>query len=361
MPERATQRARSRADSRPTGPTSHPGAASRRSVETETVKHCPLCDSTRHRPWARCRDRLHQIVDQEFIYSRCRACGLVFLSVRPTETAAAELYPDQYASYLPQNRASQPARSTRAATSSPVPRVLRKVARRGAKLVESAFPDRLPTELERVYTPPSGHAALVDFGCGRPEFLDQARDRGWYTTMGVDMTPSVLERIEAAGHVAHATADFPEAVADGSIAVIRLNHVLEHLYDPATVLRTTRRKLVPGGVAHVAVPNGRSLSATLFRSYWYNADPRHVVQYAPQHVRSLADRAGFSDVRIVHEVITRDIARSWGYLLEDRGRLDHVGVAALGDDPRLSRLLRYPAWVSAAAGRGDRFHAFLRA
>jgi SAM-dependent methyltransferase len=174
------------------------------------------------------------------------------------------------------------------------------------------------------------------------------------------MSAAVVERVAAAGHRGVLADDFDRDVPDSSVTVVRMNHVLEHLYDPVTVLTAIRRKLEPGGTLHVAVPNGRSIWAALSRSYWYNSDPRHLVQYAPDHLRLLAERAGFADVEIVHEVITRDIARTVGYVRTRRGALGHADVEALASDRRLARVLDYPARLSAAAGRSDRFHAFLR-
>ena len=323
-------------------------------VDVEHVDCCPLCGSVERRRWSSCRDRLHQLDDQEFTYSRCRSCGLVYLSVRPTEHDASLLYPNDYAPYV----ASAGARPADAPP--PVGHRRGRAARAVGKVVDRALPDRLPGVLHAVYTPkPPG--ALVDYGCGGPAFVDGARARGWQTTIGVDMNPGVVARVEAAGHRGVLASDFAAAVADESVAVVRVNHVFEHLYDPVKVLSTIRTKLAPGGTVHLAVPNGKSVWAALFRADWYNSDPRHLVQYAPDHLRLVAERAGFGDVQIVHEVITRDIARSWGYVRERRGSLDHAGVEPLAMDRRLHAILDPPARISASLGRGDRFHALLRA
>ncbi|MFA5882555.1 MAG: class I SAM-dependent methyltransferase [Acidimicrobiia bacterium] len=331
-------------------------------VAVERVSRCPLCGSGDQRRWFASRDRLHRLDQQDFTYSRCRTCRLVYLSVRPTREDSGRLYPDDYAPYLTSAGARElgetaPA-SGRPASAPSQPRP-RRVTRFVGKAVDRVLPNRLPGVLDAVYTPrPPG--ALVDYGCGGPAFLDQARTRGWATTIGVDMNPGVVARVADAGHRGVLAGDFGDAVADGSLAVVRLNHVLEHLYDPVEALSTIRSKVAPGGTVHIAVPNGASVWAALFRSDWFNSDPRHLVQYAPAQLRRLAALAGFSDVLIVHEVITKDIARSWGYVRERRGSLDHAGVEALAADKRLQVLLEYPARFSAAIGRGDRFHALLR-
>jgi predicted SAM-dependent methyltransferase len=174
------------------------------------------------------------------------------------------------------------------------------------------------------------------------------------------MNPKVVERVVAAGHRGVRADAFHLEVEDGSVAVVRMNHVLEHLYEPTDVLSAIRSKLAPGGVVHVAVPNGRSVWAALSRSFWFNADPRHIVQYAPRHLIALAARAGFSDVQIVHEVITRDMARTIRYLRDPHGARDGRRTTETALDDRMAGLLECPARISAAIGRGDRFHALLR-
>lgn len=305
-------------------------------------------------------DRLHRLVDQQFVYSRCRGCKLVFLSERPTEAAAPALYPDDYASYVAQG-------PLRAAPVPPLARPLAALSRAQSrrpldlvpKVVARAVPDRLPPALARLYSPPGEGATVLDYGCGRTDVLDRARDQGWDHTIGVDFTTSVLAAVAAAGHRAVAASRLDAEVADASVELVRLNHVLEHVYDPLGLLTLLRRKTAPGGAVHVVVPNGASAWAALFRGRWFNSDPRHLSLFRPAHVRSLSARAGFGKVQVLHETTSRDIVRSWGYRLEDRGRIAHEQVQALADDPARARLLWYPARASAVLGVGDRFHAVL--
>lgn len=325
-------------------------------VEIEHVGRCPVCGSAEQRRWAACRDLLHRLDRQVFTYSRCRSCGLRYLSDRPTEAASAALYPDSYAPYVASQQVASttsPPTSERSVPSGRTTRVLRRA-------VDRALPDPLPRALEDLYAVPK-RGALVDYGCGGPAFLDRMRARGWAATIGVDMNEGVVGRVEAAGHRGVPADAFAEEVDDRSVALARLNHVFEHLYHPVEVLSTIRTKLVDRGAVHIAVPNGDSVWASVFRGYWYNSDPRHIVLYSPGHLRTLAERAGFTDVRIVHEVITRDIARSLGYVGERWGTMDASRVEALGADRRLRGMLIYPARISASMGRGDRFHAVLRA
>ena len=68
-------------------------------VAPETVESCPNCGGTDLRVWRKSYDRLHRVSRQEFVYSRCLRCDLVFLSSRPFETDAHKFYPSDYGPY----------------------------------------------------------------------------------------------------------------------------------------------------------------------------------------------------------------------------------------------------------------------
>lgn len=229
-------------------------------------------------------------------------------------------------------------------------------------MLDRRFPDRLDQELEATYTPSRAGLTLLDFGCGSAEFLDEMRPRGW-CTFGADFIPGVVRSVRSAGHHAEVVEDgFWAGVAAESVEVVRLNHVLEHLYRPRAVLSEVRRCLAPGGIAHIAMPNPDSVWSAAFQSRWFDLEcPRHVMLYPPVLLRSLLLDLGFRQVRIVHQVLTTVVVRSWGYVLHDRGRMEHAQISALVHDDVRARALRLPAKMAAVVGRADRYHAFASA
>lgn len=315
---------------------------------TDTLGACPNCGSTRTRHWCRARDRLHEISDQEFAYSRCLDCDAIFESVRPAERGIGAFYPSDYAPYSGRTAGAATGGATLGA----------RVARRVAREVRRVAPDPCPATLDGFYRPPSPGARLLDFGCGSAAFLDRARDLGWRTT-GVDISEATVDLVRRAGHEGLLLDDATwDAIEDSSLDLVRMNHVLEHLYDPRRTLGLLHRKLRPGGRLHVAVPNPRSVTARVFRSRWFSLDcPRHVVLYPPETLRSLLASCGFPGAKICHETLTRDVARSIGYLLHDRGRIRHEQVEEMALRPVLNDALYAPARAAAAFGVSDRYHA----
>lgn len=66
---------------------------------TEKLNCCPNCQSENNLFWCQGHDRLYELSSQEFIYSQCQNCDLIYLSLRPLETEIYNFYPDNYQPY----------------------------------------------------------------------------------------------------------------------------------------------------------------------------------------------------------------------------------------------------------------------
>jgi SAM-dependent methyltransferase len=78
-------------------------------------------------------------------------------------------------------------------------------------------------------------------------------------------------------------------------------HVLEHLHEPVSYLRSARDLLVPGGRLVIQVPNASSWQFLMFGEHWNGVDvPRHLVNYRQRDLEHLLDYCGFEVVRRKH-------------------------------------------------------------
>ncbi len=139
---------------------------------------------------------------------------------------------------------------------------------------------------------------LLDVGCGNGRFLAAMQALGW-KVMGVEPDPvsrSIAESLTGAPVLSSLVdANFPPEFFD----VITMNHVFEHVSEPATVLQECRRILKPGGLLGLCVPNWASLTRRLFGRYCYHLEPpRHVVMYEPKVLHDLLVREGFEVVSL---------------------------------------------------------------
>lgn len=151
---------------------------------------------------------------------------------------------------------------------------------------------------------------MLEIGCGRGELLRGAANRGWQVG-GVDLTEpyAVVARERFGVDVEVASADDARSLHD-VWDVILLAAVLEHVYEPTTLIDRVARALRPGGLVFIDVPNECSLYAyvgNLYRSF--NAgrqavnlsptfSPYHVVGFCPKSLKHLLAEAGFKVVSL---------------------------------------------------------------
>src|ERR1700683_2354280 len=73
-----------------------------------------------------------------------------------------------------------------------------------------------------------------------------------------------------------------DAIPDGNFDFVLLNHVVEHMTEPAPIVATICRKLKPGGYIWIAFPSERSLKLphSVDETLNFYDDPTHV--YLPK-------------------------------------------------------------------------------
>ena len=194
-------------------------------------------------------DRNREITDERFIYNRCTACGTVFLIDVPDDLAP--YYTAGYHCFGPDGEPAWTRDST-----------FREI---------EAFRTKL---LARHVEP----GVLIDIGAGPGSFVAASKQAGYEVT-AIEMDARCCDYIETSLGARAICSDQPvEVLATlGPARVISLWHVLEHLRDPAEMMRTAATRLELGGVLALGVPNARSLQFSLLGSRWAHLDaPRHL-------------------------------------------------------------------------------------
>ncbi len=158
-------------------------------------------------------------------------------------------------------------------------------------------------------------ARLLDAGAGRGRFVASARAAG-YDAFGIE--PSARGADAAAGigaPVARVSIE-QASIQDGSLDVVTLWHVLEHLEDPGDALDRIAAWLRPGGLLLVGVPNIASLQARIGGERWYHLDvPRHRVHFTERGIQQLLRRHGFTPVRTDHMLLEHNPFGMWQSLV----------------------------------------------
>ncbi len=152
--------------------------------------------------------------------------------------------------------------------------------------------------------PPVGRR-LLELGCGTGVFLSEARDAGWEVA-GVEVSAYAADQASARGLHVLAQAVEESVLPTCHYDCIALWDVLEHLREPAGVLRTLAGALRPGGVLALSTGDVTSLCARLCGMHWHLFNvPEHLFFYSPRALRTLLHRAG---CRVA------DVTREWLWL-----------------------------------------------
>jgi SAM-dependent methyltransferase len=140
---------------------------------------------------------------------------------------------------------------------------------------------------------------LGDFGCGyEARFVRSVLDEvGHATLVDVALAPD-LKSDPRVTVVEGALPDALRGIADDSLDVVLCISVLEHLWDPVSLLRELRRVAAPGAVCLVNVPSWRGKRFLEFSAFRLGLSPAeeirdHKTYYDPRDLLPLLTQAGF--------------------------------------------------------------------
>jgi 2-polyprenyl-3-methyl-5-hydroxy-6-metoxy-1,4-benzoquinol methylase len=239
---------------------------------------CPGCGDPAAHTLFRGRDRLYHTTDKTFLVVECKNCRLIRLEPRPSLRDLSRYYPDEYW-YAPETD-----------TASHLEEAYRRfVLRDHVNFVMRAVQE-------------SGQKGLlVDVGCGGGLLLRMLRERG-LPVLGLETSLPAATSAWKRNGVAVVCGDLSKSpIARGTCAAVTMFHVLEHLHDPVSYLRSARDLLVSGGRLVVQVPNASCWQFLMFGEHWNGIDvPRHLVDYRERDLESLLEYCGFEVVRRKH-------------------------------------------------------------
>jgi SAM-dependent methyltransferase len=237
---------------------------------------CALCGADDGEPVAVGEDFEYRTSADSFLAVRCRRCGLLYLSPRPTARELPRIYPSTYHAFdfSPERFGF-------------VYRVRRALETRRAL----AWCRGLPPA-----------ARVIDIGCGdgfHLKLLRAVNPDGW-TLEGIDSSMRAVAAARAHDLTVHLgtieTVDLPEAEYDLALLIA----TIEHVADPVGVLAAVHRLLRPGGRAILVTDNANAPDFRLFGGrHWGGYHfPRHWNLFTRETLAALANRAGLEVVSI---------------------------------------------------------------
>jgi SAM-dependent methyltransferase len=228
---------------------------SSRTVALESVA-CGVCGSTNSQPYASGKDFEYDTSSDNFAMVLCLDCTNVYLNPRPTKSELATIYPPNYYAYN-YDTAIHP------------------IARKGKDILDAR---KIKGWLKYIST---ATPMFLDVGCGNGRYLRMLHKFGVpkENLYGVELDRSEIEQVNAEGFhgVTGRIEDVVDRLPQGQFDLIVLLQVLEHVEDPASIVRHLTGLLKVGGVLIVETPNTESIDAQIFKKrYWGGYHfPRH--------------------------------------------------------------------------------------
>lgn len=163
-----------------------------------------------------------------------------------------------------------------------------------------AYADRFETFEQFL---PSNRRRVLDVGSGPGYFMLQGKERGW-SPMGIEPSRQAAAYSRNLGLKIIEQFFTPDVAGDiGMFDAVHLSEALEHIPDPAMMLRLVHEVLSPGGLLCVVVPNDYSpfqiaLRKTSGYDPWWVAAPHHINYFSFASLRKLFEHTGFEMVQL---------------------------------------------------------------
>lgn len=148
---------------------------------------------------------------------------------------------------------------------------------------------------------------LLDVGCGSGDFLRVAGQEASWDVVGIEpVRDAALTAQAASGATVHNCVLEEAPFEAGSLSIVSMLGVLEHVHSPTAILSRVRHLLKPGGLLAIYVPNFHYLRLKdtgpfcyLRRGRWSDLHPQeHQFHFTKTTLCSTLERCGYEVLRV---------------------------------------------------------------
>lgn len=219
------------------------------------VKACPVCGSHDTVLYATAKDHEYDSVPGTFTYLQCKTCISIFIHPVPADLLH-RIYPPNYYSFQPGQK---------------------NLVHRLKEWLDKRFFKKLMSTL------PGDQLSVLDVGGGTGWLSTLLRhcDARVQHTQIVDIDAGAATLARAAGHN-YFEGKLEDFTTDQRYDLVMMLNLVEHVSDPAAVLKKAALLLKDNGVIVIKTPNADSWQARIFqKTYWGGLhSPRHWVIFS---------------------------------------------------------------------------------
>lgn len=230
-------------------------------------------------------------------------CGLAWLDPVPSPEVLATAYEDYYTHISPKDsesllrcvyeRLRRGYLATRFGYESPDIGGFYKF---GGNLLAFQPHRRAAFDASVMWLPAKPGGKVLEIGCGNGDLLARLSTLGWQT-YGVETDPKSAAIAQARGLQVVVGEFDGQKFEPATFDAVIMSHVIEHVGDPAALLRACRKSLKPDGRLLMLTPNLKSLGHRWFGRDWLHLDPpRHLHLFTRESIALTCQQAGFENV-----------------------------------------------------------------
>ena len=248
------------------------------------INQCNLCGNKDFNFLFNEKDKMYNIPGNYPVF-KCIKCGLIFINPQPGAKEISKHYPKEDYYSLEKN-----------SSKSELKNLLQKVYySKDNKLLKILL---LPIKgfINSTKIVPGGR--FLDVGCGSGDFLALMKS--------FDMD---CYGVEPGGYNKEFAKERNLKIFNGSLKdahyqknyfdVITMNHVLEHVSNPAETLKELQKIIKPEGTLIICIPQSKCLAYKLFKENWVALDiPRHLFTFSKENIWVYVKKEGFKIKKI---------------------------------------------------------------